>query len=308
VLAQTFQNWEYIIVNNCSTDGTLDIANGYAKRYRRITIHCNNTFVNCEENHNIAFGLISTKSKYCKVVSADDWIYPECIRLLVEVAEENPSVGIVGPYQLCGSEVKWKGGPSDVECISGRAVCRLKLLEGLAIFGPPTSNLCRSSLIRNNEPFFQSKLPYADTCACYEHLQHSDFGFLHEILSIERIHNERVSTAADALYADAVASLEYVLKYGPIYLSEDELDPILKWSFAMYYRRLGGSVLKSKDKEFWRFHITRMRELGSPISWKKVAWATLNEIVDEMKSPKTGYKKLVQVLKERWYEFAKVHR
>lgn len=32
VLGQTYQNWEYCIVNNCSTDRTLEIANGYAKR------------------------------------------------------------------------------------------------------------------------------------------------------------------------------------------------------------------------------------------------------------------------------------
>jgi len=32
VLAQAYSNWEYIIVNNCSKDRTLEIALEYAKR------------------------------------------------------------------------------------------------------------------------------------------------------------------------------------------------------------------------------------------------------------------------------------
>ena len=41
VLAQTYQNWEYVIVNNCSTDKTLEIAARYVKNHRRIRIHNN---------------------------------------------------------------------------------------------------------------------------------------------------------------------------------------------------------------------------------------------------------------------------
>ena len=36
VLAQTYTNWEYVIVNNCSTDGTLAIAQEYAAADSRI--------------------------------------------------------------------------------------------------------------------------------------------------------------------------------------------------------------------------------------------------------------------------------
>ena len=57
----------------------------YAKRDSRVRVHNNEKFVGVIENHNIAFSLISPAAKYCKVVSADDIIFPESIRRLVEV-------------------------------------------------------------------------------------------------------------------------------------------------------------------------------------------------------------------------------
>ncbi len=36
VLAQSFTNYEYIIINNCSTDNTLEIARRYAAKDSRI--------------------------------------------------------------------------------------------------------------------------------------------------------------------------------------------------------------------------------------------------------------------------------
>src|SRR5258705_13800105 len=68
VLAQTSSNWEYIIVDNCSRDHTLSIAQEYAARDSRIRVHSNETFVRVIENHNIAFRQISAASRYCKVV------------------------------------------------------------------------------------------------------------------------------------------------------------------------------------------------------------------------------------------------
>ena len=38
VLAQDYQNWEYHIVNNCSTDGTLQLAESYAAKEPRIRV------------------------------------------------------------------------------------------------------------------------------------------------------------------------------------------------------------------------------------------------------------------------------
>src|SRR3989442_1303003 len=73
VLAQTYTHWDFTIVNNCSTDRTLDIAQEYAVKDPRIRIHNNETLVRQIANYNIAFRQISPESKYCKVVAADDW-------------------------------------------------------------------------------------------------------------------------------------------------------------------------------------------------------------------------------------------
>jgi len=50
VLAQTYDNWDYTIVDNCSTDHSLAIASEYATRYPQIKIRTNEKFVGAIEN------------------------------------------------------------------------------------------------------------------------------------------------------------------------------------------------------------------------------------------------------------------
>src|SRR5262245_48483502 len=79
VQAQTYRNWDYTIVDNCSTDATADIARRYAARDSRIRVHRNTTFLPVVANHNEALRQASPASHYTKVVFADDWIFPECL-------------------------------------------------------------------------------------------------------------------------------------------------------------------------------------------------------------------------------------
>src|SRR6185503_300851 len=111
VLAQTYERWEHTIVDNCSTDRTREIAERYAKKDARIRVHPNSTFVDLLPNHNIAFRQISPAAAYCKVVQADDWIFPECLERMVAVAEAHPTVGVVGAYRLDGAKVDCDGLP-----------------------------------------------------------------------------------------------------------------------------------------------------------------------------------------------------
>ena len=54
VLRQTYRHFEYVIVDNASTDRTADIIAAYAAREPRIRVHRNTDLVPVVANHNIA--------------------------------------------------------------------------------------------------------------------------------------------------------------------------------------------------------------------------------------------------------------
>jgi glycosyltransferase involved in cell wall biosynthesis len=299
IRGQEYQNWEYIIVNNGSTDSTLEIATQHAKSDSRIRVVNNSIFVGVIENHNSAFRMISAESRYCKVVSADDWITPDCIAKMVYFAESHPTAGIVGSYQRSGDTIRWKGIPQDVQLISGREICRRSLLEGVDVFGTPTSLLYRSELIRNRDPFFPHTYSHADTSACYEHLRHCDFGFIHEILSAERVHDQQISATVNRIGMGDTAYLHIFLEYGPTYLTDEEFEKRKKGIMDGYFRWLGGSMLKIRGREFWKHHSSRLRELGHPISWRKVMKCAAREIFEEMKHPNVAFSKLLEIVRNR---------
>ena len=186
VLAQTYSNFEYTIVNNCSTDRTLEIAESFARQDSRIRIHNNTEFLSVVDNHNNAFSLIPDGAKYCKVVGADDWLYPNCIAEMVKLAEQYPSVGMVTSYVLCGNRVGWDGLPYPSTFMKGRDVCRLRLLKGLKVFGGPSASLLRCTVVKEYQPFYKLGNYHGDTEAYLELLQKYDFGFLHQVLSYNR--------------------------------------------------------------------------------------------------------------------------
>jgi glycosyltransferase involved in cell wall biosynthesis len=299
VLAQTYRNWEYIIVNNCSTDRSLEIAQSYAQKDTRIYIHNNRTFVGMIENHNIAFQQISLTSKYCKVVHADDWLFPECITRMVEVAEAHRSIGIVGAYGLNGTRVILDGLSYPSTVVSGREICRRTLLGGFYVFGSPTSHLIRSDFVRSRHEFYNSNefhVQYADQEACYEVLQNSDFGFVHQVLTYTRRHDESMTSlfARTGLNTDLPSQLNILTKYGPIYLTNEEYEKRLKQLMERYYRFLGYHLFRfrRKNRQFWHYHKRALQHIGYPFCITTLLKASSLAIADTLLSPKPLVAKL----------------
>ena len=292
VLAQTYQNWEYVVVNNCSTDRTMEIAQVYARKDTRIRIHNNQEFVSALQNHNTAFRQISPASKYCKVVHADDWLFPDCISQMVKVAETHPSVGIVGAYRLDGVRVNLAGLPYPSTVVPGREICRSTLLRRQYVFGSPTSVLFRSDLIRDRKTFYNESHVHADKEACFDVLQNSDFGFVHQVLTFTRRHKEAATSFSNRFNTYLLGNLIILIKYGPVYLDREEYERCLKRHMKQYYAFLGRSAWHLREAEFWDYHRKGLRDIGFPLSLPKLISASLFEVMDLLLTPKKTVEKI----------------
>ena len=305
VLAQTYPHWDYTIVNNCSTDQTLEIAKEYAARDKRIRIVNNEKFVSAVENHNIAFRQISAESKYCKVVAADDWIFPECIERMVQLAEKHPSVAIVGAYGIRGWRVAWEGLPYPSTVLpGGRAACRLRLLEGTYVFGAPTSVLFRSDIVQSRHTFYNESNIHADSEACFEFLGERDFGFVHQVLTFERMWDEggrdTWTTFSRSFNTYLPGVLLELVKYGGKFLSEEELKYQTRAHLRDYYRYLGAQVFKRRGTEFWSYHRGKLAELGYPLRRYKLVANAFAYVLDLLLNPKSTVEKVASRLRQRW--------
>jgi glycosyltransferase involved in cell wall biosynthesis len=303
VLAQTYSNWVYTIANNCSKDRTLEIAEEYAMKDARIRVYSNETLLPIIENHNKAYHLASLNSKYVKQVSADDWLFPECITRMVDLAEAQPSIGIVGSYQLSGGAGKWylrtDGLSYYKQVVSGREICRLHLLGTLSILGNPTSNLYRADLVRSTDAFFPNETTEADVSACLKHLQSSDFGFVHQVLSHERLHKASATTTAWSLNAYLPARLSDCVTYGPVYLTPTELENRAQELLEEYYRFLALCAFQFRDKAFWDYHKRRLSEIGYPLDWRKLSKAVSVKSIDLALNPKHSIELLLKRKNDR---------
>ena len=265
ILHQTYEHWDFTIVNNCSTDDTLTVCLKYARRDPRIRVVTNSSFLNIIENHNRALTYISPDAKYGKVLFGDDWLFPTCLEQLVSNAERHPSIGVVSSYALAGDRILCAGVPFPSHVVDGREICRRKLAGGVDVFGTPTTQLVRADLIRKRTKFFNEANLHADTEACLDVLQESDFGFVHQILSCSRQRADSNESFAKKFETHMLGMLVAYMKYGPVYLDRGAYKYYLKKRLKDYHCMLAKNVLCGRSMAFWRFHAEALRSVGGKI-------------------------------------------
>ncbi|AMV39199.1 Chondroitin synthase [Planctomyces sp. SH-PL62] len=94
-IAQTFSDFELIISDNASTDGTPTIAKAFAARDSRIRYHVNVRNLGLAGNHNIVVHM--ARGAYFKWAAADDVCLPNYLARCVQVLDEDPSVVLTYP-------------------------------------------------------------------------------------------------------------------------------------------------------------------------------------------------------------------
>lgn len=302
VLDQTYENWEYIILNNCSTDNTLQIAEKYAAKDERIEVKTNDIFLKQIPNWNESLRNISPKSKYCKVVHADDLILPECLEKMVARAEENPSAGIISAYRFMGSKirgVRGEGLSHKITFMSGKEAGRTVLLTSLFLFGSPSTILYRSDLIREKESFYNPSVIHADTDVCFDLLQRSDFGFVHQILSFTRLHDQSTTMFTEYYDTHNLFDIYAVKEYGEYYLTSQEYDDLLSKKIRHHHDRLIQLMLNGRGKKVWKYHKERLGRMGVTLNSYYLFKAFLFKVVKIKPILRWIYKTLQKLSKSK---------
>jgi glycosyltransferase involved in cell wall biosynthesis len=281
VLRQTYPHWDYVIVDNASTDGTAEIARAYAARDRRIRVHTNERLITVIENHNVAVRQLSPTSTWCKFVSADDILLPECLERMVELGAQQPSVGLVGAYQLQGSRVGLGGLPYPSPITPGRTIARACLLGALAVFGNPSAHMFRADIVRRRSAFYDESMLHADEAACYDVLKTEDFGFVHQVLTCARLHRGSITfSRARRLNTYLLDHMRMLKEYGPFYLTSEEYALVVQERLSAYYTFMVRVLLSPARREIWRYHAQGLRELGFPLQRRRLLGAVVRELRD----------------------------
>jgi glycosyltransferase involved in cell wall biosynthesis len=95
-LNQSFQNFEIIAIDDCSTDGTWNVIQNYAKKDGRVRAYKNEKNLGIAGNRNLGVSLAT--GKYLAWQDADDISLPTRLEKQVRYLETHPKVGIVGGF------------------------------------------------------------------------------------------------------------------------------------------------------------------------------------------------------------------
>jgi len=308
VLAQTYEHWEYVLVDNASTDGTADILRDYAARDDRIRVHTNTEHVPVIPNHNIVARLVSPEARWCKFLCADDALFPDCLERMVAVGLTHPSVSLISAYQLRSTEVGLSGLPYPSPIVDGHTIGRLSLLGNLSVFGGPSAHMIRADFVRGRDPFYDESNLHADTAACFDVLESSDFGFVHQVLTFARPHSGSLTHAvARRLNTFLLGHVKILMTYGPRFLTADEYAAALDQRMKAYYKFLARAVLTPGRGEMWRFHRDGLAALGLPVSRPRLARVLCQQLGQVITSPGHELPKLLRLLRRSGSEDANWH-
>ena len=161
VLSQTYEDFELLIIDDNSSDITVNII----KRYNdyRIRLILNEKNLGPQENWNKA--LNEAKGKYIKILCHDDLLYPTCLQSQIEVLQNSINSKVV---MVCsGRDIIDKNGkkimkrtfPMQKGVLSGKRAIKKIVRYGANPIGEPTAVLLRSEILKR-VGYFSESIPY----------------------------------------------------------------------------------------------------------------------------------------------------
>lgn len=142
VLAQTYKNFEIIIVDNCSTDGTRHIFESY-KNNPKIRIFFNESNIGQFPNRNKAASF--AKGEFLLYVDSDDTIAPNAVEYIVKSFRQFPQAAFATIYK--------DDDISEVVMIDSQTVINKHFFEKSILYIGPGGTVISRELFEKNGAF-----------------------------------------------------------------------------------------------------------------------------------------------------------
>lgn len=263
VFQQTYANWELLLMDDGSTDGSDGIAKQYAAQYPtkvRYLEHPDHQNLGMSASRKL--GVRQAKGDYVAYLDGDDIWLPHKLEQQFQILQQHPDAAMVlGPLQQWYS---WTGNPED---------------QG------------RDRLYGAQNPYQNSVVPAPKLLALF--LQRDEFipsGFLvkRETLESGEIYEDQFREG----YSDAVALVKFCLRH-PVYVSDqcwylyrkhpqsstyrswlngkDDKEPLIYWEWiATYFREqqvVDPELNRILRQQLWTCHHPTLARWLSPKYW-----------------------------------------
>jgi len=254
IVSQTYYNIEIILVNDGSTDGSINICENYANLDSRISI-INST--NCGVSHARNLGISYAKGKYILFVDSDDIIASKMVETLVTSIEMyNAEIAFCGMKiikEKSRGEIRvvdeFNSSMIGKECVLGeKEFCENfpYLLLHTVILEGPCNRLYKSDILKNNNLLFQEDVSLGEdfifNLKYYSHCK--KYIFLSESYYYYRQHNGE--TLTNKYRPDMLANRIYLLEhYNDFMTQKNAWTKAGRRHFASYVTGYVISILKN---------------------------------------------------------------
>ena len=210
IINQTFENWELVVINDCSTDSTSEILADFAKRDDRIKVHNNEVNLRLPTSLNKAISLC--KGKYIARMDADDICLADRLEKQYEFMEKNSDISMAScRFMTMKNGVYASGG------CGGRQDS-----DALAAMLLVTNPILHPGVIAKSE--VMRELQYDTTLTCTEDLElwtrmamgNYKMAIVPECLLIYRLHDKQITSTTKARQHTEVLKIQqkYYSFYG----------------------------------------------------------------------------------------------
>lgn len=282
ILLQTFEDYELIVVDNCSTDNTEEVVACYQDK--RIRFIRNERNIGAPENHNRS--LLEAKGKYLKFLHSDDiFVSHDALQKLVETAIRHPKAGVITCQFRLDSAMNRYGSPIDLFRPKGFISVR-QCLNIYSDFGLPSEWLVKREVFYYTGMFIDS--PVCDADLVMKMLYHFDSFSIADVLVEHRDHNDRESRKGETGWVELMfQALHQNLFYHC--LPNAERSIICSYLHMIWLQGIRGKI-GNEDYPAASQEITKLLQLDPQLSYYKDedrirALSKLHDLVANRRSP-----------------------